>query len=320
VRALILAAGLGTRLYPLTLVRAKAAVPVNGTPLVCRTVAWLAAQGVTDLVVNLHHRPASVAAALGDGADLGVRVRYSWEDPVLGSAGGPRHALPLLIDPAERGARRACLVVNGDTLTDLRLDALLDRHRSSGALVTMALVPNPRPDAYGGVEVVDGWVRAFTRRGGPPEARHFIGVQVVEEAALADLPDGVPAETVMGLYPRLLAARPDAIAAHVVNASFHDIGTPRDYLETSLLLARAEGSRLADGAGVDIAPDARLERTAVWNRVAVGPGAHVEECILCDDVRVPPGAALRRCAVVQYAGQPLRDGDRIEGELLLRAF
>jgi hypothetical protein len=97
-RGLVLAAGLGTRLQPLTLARAKAAAPVDGEPLARRAIRWLAGHGIRDLVLNLHHKPESIAAAVGDGADLGVRVRYSWESPVLGSAGGPRHALPLLLD------------------------------------------------------------------------------------------------------------------------------------------------------------------------------------------------------------------------------
>ena len=95
-RALLLTAGLGTRLHPLTYVRAKAAVPINGEPLVRRVIRGLATAGIRDLVLNLHHRPASIAALVGDGSDLGVRVSYSWEQPVLGSAGGPRHALPLV--------------------------------------------------------------------------------------------------------------------------------------------------------------------------------------------------------------------------------
>ena len=92
--ALVLTAGLATRLRPLSLVRAKAAVPVAGTPLVLRILRQLAAAGITDAVLNLHHLPHTLAAVVGDGSDVGVRVRYSWEMPVLGSAGGPRHALP----------------------------------------------------------------------------------------------------------------------------------------------------------------------------------------------------------------------------------
>ncbi len=140
-RALLLTAGLGTRLHPLTYIRAKAAVPINGDALVRRVIRGLAATGIRDLVLNLHHRPASIAALVGDGGDLGVSVRYSWEQPVLGSAGGPRHALPLVADSDDDDF----LIVNGDTLTDVDVWSLLARHRESGAVVTMALIPNPRP-------------------------------------------------------------------------------------------------------------------------------------------------------------------------------
>src|SRR5215210_2096536 len=91
--ALVLTAGLGTRLRPLTLVRAKPAIPLAGEPLVRRIVRRLVESGVTELMLNLHYRPETVAAVLGDGSDLGARVRYSWEQPrLLGSAGGPRLA------------------------------------------------------------------------------------------------------------------------------------------------------------------------------------------------------------------------------------
>ena len=75
--ALVLTAGLGTRLQPLTSVRAKPAIPVAGEPLIRRIIAWLAAEGVTELVLNLHHLPHTLTAAVGDGSDMGVRVRYS---------------------------------------------------------------------------------------------------------------------------------------------------------------------------------------------------------------------------------------------------
>src|SRR4051794_5148841 len=99
--AMLLAAGLGTRLRPLTSVRAKPAAPFIGRPLARRILIWLASHGIRHAIVILHHRPETVAAVVGDGSDLGLRVRYSWEQPVLGSAGGPRHALPLLTDARE---------------------------------------------------------------------------------------------------------------------------------------------------------------------------------------------------------------------------
>src|SRR3954471_14021478 len=137
VGALVLTAGLGTRLRPLTYVRAKAAVPVNGETLARRAVVWLVSQGITDLVLNLHHQAASITASVGDGSDMGARVRYSWEQPLLGSAGGPRHALPLLLEDNDPGApgssagRDTFIIVNGDTLTDADVTAMLHQHHQS---------------------------------------------------------------------------------------------------------------------------------------------------------------------------------------------
>ena len=134
----MLAAGLGTRLRPLTSARAKPALPVAGSSLIERIVRWLAGHGVTDLIVNLHYRPETITARLGDGAGFGTRVRYSWEQPVLGSAGGPRRAFSLARD--ER-----LWLVNGDTLADVPLAAMAEAHERSDALVTMAVIPNPDP-------------------------------------------------------------------------------------------------------------------------------------------------------------------------------
>ena len=320
-RALILAAGLGTRLRPLTQLRAKAAVPVNGTPLVSRVVSWLVSHGITDLVVNLHHQPASIARVVGDGREAGARVRYSWEQPVLGSAGGPRHALPLLVDGIDDRAREGSfLVVNGDTLTDVDPPSVLRAHERSGALVTMALIRNPDPARYGGVAVEDGWITGFTRPGTGGPSYHFIGVQAARAAAFASLEDGVPAESVMGLYPRLLRERPGALAAYVADSSFSDIGTPADYLHTSLAFAEAEGSRLVDRRDSSIAPTARLERTIVWDGVSIGAGAQLTECIAATGAVIPAGREYRRVVLVPYSGQPPGAGERLDDGLLVRSL
>ncbi len=313
-RALVLAAGLGTRLHPLTLARAKAAAAVDGEPLVRRTVRWLVAQGFGDLVVNLHHKPETITRVLGDGSDLGARVRYSWESPVLGSAGGPRHALPLLLDsgPDASGripvapAGRTCVVVNGDTLTNVDLAAMIDQHRRSGALVTMALIPNPLPDKYGGVLLDDSHaVTGFTRRGSRDVSFHFIGPQIVEADAFMPLEDGVPAESVLGLYPSLMAGRRGSVCGFVSDASFHDIGTPADLLQTSLDLAAADGRPGAPrwGREVHVNPTARVTRSVLWDRVDVGADATLTECIVADDVAIPAGAIYERCAIVNDNGR-----------------
>ena len=298
-RALVLAAGLGTRLHPLTLARAKAAAAVDGEPLVHRTIRWLVSQGFSDLVVNLHHKPETITRVLGDGGDLGARVRYSWESPVLGSAGGPRHALPLLLDAS---AERTAVIVNGDTLTNVDLTAMIDQHRRSGALVTMALIPNPRPDKYGGV-LLDAHHNAlgFTRRGSAETSFHFIGPQVIEADAFMPLDDGVPAESVLGIYPRLMEQRRGSVMGYVSDASFHDIGTPMDLLQTSLDLAAADGRPGAPRPGSDVMidPSARVDRSVLWDRIRIGAGATLNECVVGDDVHIPAGASYSRAAIVK---------------------
>lgn len=314
---LILTAGLGTRLRPLTRLRAKPAVPVNGEPLVRRIIRWLARDGARDVVLNLHHQPASITRVVGDGGDLGVRVRYSWEQPVLGSAGGPRRALPLLAERPDD----PFLIVNGDTLTTASLAGLVTAHREWRALVTMALIPNPRPDTYGGVVLSKaGDVQRFSRPGADSEGTyHFIGVQVAQARTFADLPDGVPCNSVGGVYSRLVVESPGAVKGWICTAEFSDIGTPADYLTTSLRLAAEEGDRLTQAARA-VHPTARVVRTALWNDVVVGADARLIDCIVADRARVPDGASYERCALVPAAGEVPDEGERIDGELLVRAF
>ena len=301
-RALVLAAGLGTRLHPLTLARAKAAAAVDGEPLVRRTVRWLGTHGFRDLVVNLHHKPETITAVLGDGSDLGARVRYSWESPVLGSAGGPRHALPLLLSGT---AERTAVIVNGDTLTNVDLAAMIDQHRRTGALVTMALIPNPRPEKYGGV-LLDEYqnVTGFARRGAGQDNFHFIGPQVVEADAFMSLEDGVVAETVLGIYPKLMEARRGSVMGFVSDASFQDIGTPADLLHTSLDLASADrrNGEPRPGRNAVIAATARVSRSVLWDDVTVGDNAVLFECVVGDGVSIPAGARYERCAIVNSGG------------------
>ncbi|HET7218677.1 MAG TPA: hypothetical protein VFJ02_11555, partial [Vicinamibacterales bacterium] len=170
----------------------------------------------------------------------------------------------------------------------------------------------------------DGWVTGFrartTARGdGNDPSYHFIGVQVAQARAFADLEDGVPYESVNALYPRLIAANPRAVAAHVSTASFLDIGTPRDCLETSLALAETEGPALV-GARSGIERSAKLIRTVVWDDVTVGPGSLLRDCVIGDRVRIPAGARFERCAIVPANGRTPQDDERVEGELLIRRF
>jgi NDP-sugar pyrophosphorylase family protein len=305
-QALLLTAGLGTRLDPITRLVAKPAVPLGNATLVEHVIAWLRSQGITDLVMNLHHRPATLTSIVGDGRHLGVRVRYSWEQPLLGSGGGPRRALTLLdADPF--------LVINGDTLCEMSLPPLLDAHASTGADVTMAVVANPAPDHYNGIATDgEGRVRAFVQRGRLAAGTwHYIGVQVVHARAFAPLAADVPAETVAGIYPEMAAARPGSIRTFETDATFVDVGTPRDYLSAALSLG---GARAGRNAGTHAGAPG-VTHSIVWPEATVEPGALLDQCIVAGPVRVPAGFRAHTAIILPAA--IARPGDRadIRGDL-----
>jgi NDP-sugar pyrophosphorylase family protein len=310
--ALVLTAGLATRLRPLSYVRAKAAMPVAGEPLVRRILRSLRAAGVTDAVLNLHHMPDTITGLIGDAADLGMRVRYSWEMPVLGSAGGPKRALSLL------GASRF-LILNGDTLSNVNIGAVIAEHRAHAAQVTMAVVPNAEPDKYSGLAVdPDGSVRGVVKRGSSEPSYHFFGVQVAEASAFAAVPENVPYETVATLYPALIAARPGSVRAFRCDAEYLDIGTPADYLRTSLLLASREHGPLI-GKRCQVRHSARVERSILWDDVVVEDGAFLHECIAADGACVPADTSWRGVTIRRAEGE-LAPGERRIGDLAIASL
>jgi mannose-1-phosphate guanylyltransferase len=206
-------------------------------------------------------------------------------------------------------------------LTDVDLRGLVAEHDRSGALVTMALIPNPRPDRYGGVLVDGGVVTGFTPRGAAKKSHHFIGVQVVEAAVFAPLPDNAPAETVGDLYPRLMREQPGSVRAFLSDASFEDIGTAADYFETSHAVAAREGwSAVPAGRRTSVANGARLTRSILWDDVVVDSGAELTECIVVDGVRVPAGAKLNRRIVLPSSVEFVGAGVERRDNLLIAEF
>jgi NDP-sugar pyrophosphorylase family protein len=322
--ALVLTAGLATRLRPLSLVRAKAAMPVGGDPLIRRILRQLHTAGVRDVVLNLHHLLYTITRDVGDGSDLGLRVRYSWETAVLGSAGGPRQALPLL-------GEATFLIVNGDTLTDVDVGALVAEHRRTRALVTMALVPNREPEKYGSVLVDEkGIVTGFTGRrtlgpsrlpsplrgfgeASPHTLAHFIGVQAAEASAFSSVSPGAPAESVTDVYPGLIRTVPGSVRAYMTDAAFLDIGTPTDYLQTSLRLAAGNGAALR-GVRTRVDATARIEDSILWDDVEIGAGASLRGAVVADGVSIPAGTSWVEVVVRRAAGT-LTPTERRVGDL-----
>jgi mannose-1-phosphate guanylyltransferase / phosphomannomutase len=150
-KAMILAAGFGTRLFPLTIDRTKPAIPFLGKPLVGYVAEYIAKFGFKDVIVNLHHQPESVKKALGDGSDYGVQIHYTEEVPdILGTAGALDNARHLLED-------ETFLVVNGKIITDIDISEAIETHKKSGAIATMVLKPNVKREKFTEVMVEDGF-------------------------------------------------------------------------------------------------------------------------------------------------------------------
>ena len=186
----------------------------------------------------------------------------------------------------------------------------------------MALIPNPDPSAYGGVAVDgDGAVTGFVPRGLSNGGFHFAGIQAVEASVFAGLPPDRPAESVGGLYPSLIRGRPGCVRAFFSDVPFRDIGTPADYLATSLAIARLEQSPVpCQGAGCLIDGAARLIRTVLWDDVSVGADAELTDCIVADHACIPPGARFRHAAIVRREGRDPDPGETIIADLLVATF
>ena len=232
---MILAAGLGTRLGGLSAERPKPLMPVLGAPLVRWAGALLAAHGIRDVVVNLHHLGLRIREELGDGSSLGLHVRYSPEDSILGTGGGIRRALRLLGDGQ-------FVVVNGKILADLDLGDVLAYHRASGAAATLVVKPEPEARRWGAVDAPPdgGPIRALRGEGD----FMWTGVQVLDPALVARLPDDGAARCIVGDGHMRWLAEGVPIHAYVTRGYFREHSTPARLLEGNLAALRGEADRV----------------------------------------------------------------------------
>jgi NDP-sugar pyrophosphorylase family protein len=312
-RAMILAAGYGTRLWPLTIDRTKPAIPFMGRPLIGYVAEYLARHGFDDIAVNLHHRPESVRAALGDGRDFGVRFHYVEEPVILGTGGAVDNARHLLEGDA-------FVVVNGKIATDIDLGAALETHRRTRALATLVLLPNPRRERYSVVRVGDGLVTGF---GGYPESDKagsesplmFTGIQIFDPRVFEFIPRGVFSHSVTDVFIPAIA-RGERIAAHVAEGAWYELSTVRRYLETSLALMKKEGRDVEAGAGTLFEPGASVSDSVLWENVRVASGARVRRSVIGAGVEVGPRDVFENAAVVraELAGGEERPEKGLRGE------
>jgi mannose-1-phosphate guanylyltransferase len=304
-RAMIVAAGLGTRLLPLSGLRPKPAMPVRGIPLIAYPLALLARFGVTETVINVHHLPEMIVAAAERYAPPGMSLRFSFESELLDTGGGIRRVADFLreSDP--------CLILGGDMIADADLSALLDTHRARGDAITLLLRDDPRVASFGAIGVAaDGRLRRIATRfdlGGERAAGVYTWVNAVSARAFESLPE----RDVFGhlddwIAPLLAEGENDirGVVAAPEACVWEPVGTPAEYLAANLCpaslscfdpdaLARREGTRfepgLVIGAGARLAAGASLKRAVVWD------GEHVSADVRGSD-GVYAGGAFHPCS------------------------
>jgi NDP-sugar pyrophosphorylase family protein len=226
-KAMILAAGLGTRLRPLTNTIPKPLLPIAGTPLIVWNLLLLKRHGFHDVVINVHHLGPMIEQALGNGSKYGMKIYYSHEPVILGTGGGIKQAEPNF-------SGEPVLVVNGDTLFEIDLDALCAFHQRRQASATLVLRSDRDAARWGLVEIdSDHRIVRITGRGktdvSPTQARMFAGVHILHPRLLRDVPKGKPS-SIIDAYVAAIQ-RGDLLAGYELTGYWSDVGTPERYAQ-----------------------------------------------------------------------------------------
>ncbi len=294
-KAMVLAAGLGTRLQPITFEVPKPMVPVFDRPVMAHIVDLLDAQGFDELVANLHWFPDELRGYFGD------RFTWRYEEELLGTAGGVRNVADFFGDDE-------VVVVSGDALTDLDLRALVERHREAGGIATLAVKSVASTQEYGVViHDDDGRVQGFQEKPYPDEALSDLvncGIYCFSPAIFDYFPDEDPVDWADDVFPVLLE-HDVPFHVHEIDAYWNDVGSLQELregtfaaLEGRLRIERPGEER---EEGVFVAGDAELgDLEGLDGPAWVGAGARVADgarlmgpVVIGDGCRVGAGASLR---------------------------
>ncbi len=312
---MILAGGLSTRLYPLTKLVPKPLVPVAGVPNAAHLVRYLKAYGFDEIAINLHYLADAIVHTLGDGSRFGVKLHYSHEPELLGSAGGVKNVQSFFGD-------ESFLVIGCDEVTDLRLDRFMDFHRDRRAIATIGLVECEEVDQYGVVVLDDrGKIVGFQEK--PAKGTELSKLANTGVYAFTpEIFDRIPANEFYDfgkqVFPALQTASEPFYGFDARGAYWADIGTPGEYRRASFDVVCGR-VRIPDTAADGIDPTASIAPGAhVEGPVRIGAGARVADgasivgpCVLDDRVAVEAGARLERSILwadaVVGAGSVVRD-------------
>jgi len=229
-KAMILAAGKGTRLGPLTVDIPKSLLPVGNTPVIVHQLRWLKSYGVNKVVINLYHKGDRIKEELGDGTGYGMEIHYSPEEVLLGTAGGVKRMEGLFDE--------IFYVIYGDTISDVNLSSMVDFHRQKQALMTIVLFKTERTWETGVVEInEDGKIISFTEK--PPkgdECSNFSsgGIYILEPEIFKFIPNNDSCDFGYDVLPRLIEENVP-VYGYLLNSNEYliDIGTIEKYRQAN---------------------------------------------------------------------------------------
>jgi mannose-1-phosphate guanylyltransferase len=292
-KGMVLAAGFGTRLAPLTDVLPKPMFPACNMPLIDFALHRLALMGVFDVVVNLHHLPSPIREHLKHGSRFDQEVAFSEEPRILGTGGGIKAV-------REWCGKETLCITNGDTLLLTELESLVEAHKNSGALATLAVLRHPSFIRHGGATVNEAGEVVHLGLEGPDEPGRargvFVGLHLIEPELFNRMPDTDHFCIVRDVYQPLIKSEPGSVRGHFVNGMFFDMGTPSDYLLGNISLMQSQlhaSSVLVEGMR-------HLgDNVFVGNGVQLGRGVSmVGPCLVGDGAKIEGGSEIGPNAVV----------------------
>jgi NDP-sugar pyrophosphorylase family protein len=305
-KAMILAAGFGTRLRPVTHTLPKPLVPLLNRPLIAWAIESFLDAGIDDFIVNLHHLPEPMERYLNDQYSGRAKFFFSREEEILGTGGGIRRVRPQLENEEE------FFLVNGDTVQFPRWDALRDARRKHDALSALTLRVPPEGDKFTPVYFENGRITGFGK--GTGEALMFSGSHVISTRIFDYLPDREFSGIVEHAYQPLLETGRETLAGVVTDDLWFDIGTPERYRNASQTMLEATmRGEIAPVPGSHVEGDSLLHESARGSasRSVIGARSVVEgdvrDSAIWDDCRIPPGAIVERCIVAH--GVKLEPGE-----------
>jgi len=289
-QAVIMVGGKGTRLRPLTETCPKPALPVLDKPCLMYLIESVAAAGIKEVILACGYRSQQLVESIGDGSELGVHISYSFEDEPLGTAGAIKKVEDMLGD--------TFVAANGDVFADIDMKEEIDEHFSSGATVTMSLIPVDNPCEFGIARVgTDGRISEFKEKPKPEEAFSNLinaGVYVLEKRILDLVPENTQYDLSKELIPRLMD-RGDRIQGYMLNGIWRDVGRPSDLIGANLIAAEKRFGK-EDWTAHDVS------RTSIGGPFFLGEGSSIS------DSSSESSVILKGCRVA---------GSRLKGSLIM---